>query len=187
MAIAKRLKFEAYSFLEHMIWGLLDLLPHFIRNVFFRLFFKRIGRGCLIDYNVYVRYPFKVSIGNYTSINRGCQFYASFMVDHAEIIIGDHVAIAPRVTFFGAGHDHRALDLKDTAATIRIGDRVWIGGGAYILQGVTIGAGAVIGAGSIVSSDVPAWSIAVGNPAKVVGVRSISDVTPDQRMPEPRG
>jgi acetyltransferase-like isoleucine patch superfamily enzyme len=181
MEIANRLKFEMYSYAEHIIWSLLNLFPHFIRNLFFRVLFKRIGRGCLIDYDVYVRYPFKVSIGNGTAINRGCRLYSSFMVKEAEIIIGNNVALAPHVTFFSAGHDYRTIDLKDTAATIRIGDNAWIGGGSFILQGVTVGEGAIIGAGSIVVRDVPAWSIVLGNPAKVVGSREISDLAPGER------
>lgn len=36
------------------------------------------------------------------------------------------------------------------------------------MPGVTIGEGAVIGAGSLVTKDIPAWTIAVGRPAKVV-------------------
>ena len=48
---------------------------------------------------------------------------------------------------------------------------VWCGYGAIILKGVKIGNGAVIGAGSIVTKDVPAYAIAVGNPARVIGQR----------------
>jgi serine acetyltransferase len=43
-----------------------------------------------------------------------------------------------------------------------------IGMGCIILPGVTIGQGAVIGAGSVVTKDIPAWTVAVGHPAKVV-------------------
>jgi acetyltransferase-like isoleucine patch superfamily enzyme len=186
MDTAKRIQYEAYSYFENLAWSLLNILPHFARDLFFRLVFKRFGRGCFIDYDVYVRYPFKVSIGDRTAINRGCRLYSSYMVKDAEIIIGNHVALGPQVTFFTAGHDHGTIDLKDTAATIKVGDHVWIGGGSFILHGVTIGDGAVVGAGSTVTRDVPPWSIAVGNPAKVVGRRSISDVTPEQRIPELR-
>lgn len=52
---------------------------------------------------------------------------------------------------------------------IKIGNHVLIGTGAIILKGVTIGDGAVIGAGSVVSRDVPANSVASGNPAVVRG------------------
>lgn len=45
---------------------------------------------------------------------------------------------------------------------------VWIGAGAIVLPGVTVGENAVIGAGSVVTHDVPANTVAAGNPAKVI-------------------
>ena len=49
---------------------------------------------------------------------------------------------------------------------IVIGDGAWIGAGAIILPGITIGEYAVIGAGSVVTKDIPAYTIAAGNPCK---------------------
>ena len=43
-----------------------------------------------------------------------------------------------------------------------------IGMGSIVMPGVTVGEGAMVGAGSVVAKDIPDWSIAVGNPAKVV-------------------
>lgn len=57
---------------------------------------------------------------------------------------------------------------KNNTAPIIIGDHVWIGLNVVILKGVTIGNGSVIGAGSVVTKNVPANSLAVGNPAVVV-------------------
>ena len=58
-------------------------------------------------------------------------------------------------------------------ADIHIGRGAHIGMGSIILPGVTIGEGAIIGAGAVVTKDIPAWSVAVGNPARVI--RSISE------------
>ena len=49
-----------------------------------------------------------------------------------------------------------------------IGDDVWVGAKATITQGVTVGSGVVIGAHAVVTHDLPAGSVAVGVPARVV-------------------
>ena len=54
-----------------------------------------------------------------------------------------------------------------------IGNNVWLGGNAVICPGVHIGDNAVIGAGSVVTRDIPAWSVAAGNPCRVI--RKITD------------
>ena len=53
-------------------------------------------------------------------------------------------------------------------APVRIGDKAWIGLNAIILRGVTIGEGAVVGAGSVVTENVPPWTLAAGNPARII-------------------
>lgn len=57
---------------------------------------------------------------------------------------------------------------EPTSKPISIGDDVWIGANVTILKGVSIGKGSVIGAGSVVSRSIPEYSIAAGNPAKVI-------------------
>jgi acetyltransferase-like isoleucine patch superfamily enzyme len=52
-----------------------------------------------------------------------------------------------------------------------IGNNVWIAAHCFIVPGVTIGDHAVIGADSVVPKDIPPWSMAVGNPAKVIRSR----------------
>jgi serine acetyltransferase len=56
----------------------------------------------------------------------------------------------------------------ESKGEISIEDDVWIGSGAIVLSGVTIGRGSVVGAGSVVTKSIPPYSVAVGNPARVV-------------------
>ena len=83
------------------------------------------------------------------------------------------MVIGPNVSIFSAGHDPMTSNLKDNYGRVTIENDVWIGGDTTILQGVTIHEGAVIGAGSVVVKDVPAWTVSVGNPARVVKDRVI--------------
>ena len=53
-------------------------------------------------------------------------------------------------------------------APIRICDYAWLGFDVVVLKGVTIGEGAIVGARAVVTKDVPPWTIAAGNPARVV-------------------
>ena len=59
-------------------------------------------------------------------------------------------------------------DLPSIFETVVIHENVWVGSNATILPGVTIGERCVIGAGAVVTRDVPAHSLAVGVPARVV-------------------
>jgi acetyltransferase-like isoleucine patch superfamily enzyme len=53
-------------------------------------------------------------------------------------------------------------------APVVLEDNVWIGDSAIVCKGVTIGENSVVGAGAVVASDIPANSIAAGNPARVI-------------------
>ena len=75
----------------------------------------------------------------------------------------------------GIGHlrseiAHRPTQLRSKGDVI-VGNDVWICDGVTILSGVTIHDGAVVGAGAVVTKDVPAYSVVVGNPARVVKMR----------------
>lgn len=170
----KRFLFENYFYVESLIWSFCNLMPQFLRRLLFKLVFKRYGDGSTLDYSVYVRYPWKVSIGSGTTINRGCKFYTSYVVRDAEITIGDHVAIGPEVSFCSASHLHTDIELADIAATIRVENRCWVGAKSVILPGITIGEGAVVGAGSVVTKDVPPWTIVAGNPARFIKERTLT-------------
>lgn len=65
---------------------------------------------------------------------------------------------------------HGIYDRMDIGACqpVAIGDNVWIGDSAIVCKGVTIGDNSIIGAGAVVVTDVPAHSVAAGNPARVV-------------------
>ena len=95
----------------------------------------------------------------------------NFVKHRGKLYLGDRVSIGPRVTLVLSSHANASLirgAFKEKVAEIRIDADAWIGAGAIILPGLTIGEGAVVGAGSVVTKDVPAHTVAVGNPARVI-------------------
>jgi len=66
---------------------------------------------------------------------------------------------------------HGVFARLERGKPVTIGDNCYLGYGAIVVPGVTIGDNCVIGAGAVVASDIPTNSIAVGNPARVIGQR----------------
>ncbi|SMQ51463.1 unnamed protein product [Zymoseptoria tritici ST99CH_3D7] len=122
--------------------------------------------------DAYIEPPFYLDYGCNTTI--GSRFYAGFnftILDCGLVTIGDRVMIGPNVSIFAATHEteveSRRQDIEYTAPVV-IGSDCWIGGHVVVLPGVTIGEGCTIAASSVVSKSIPAWSVAMGSPAKVV-------------------
>lgn len=67
-----------------------------------------------------------------------------------------------------ARHPHRSPGLMSTPRPVVLEDNVWVGFDSVIMPGVTIGCGSIIGSKTIVEKDVPAYSVVVGNPARIV-------------------
>lgn len=122
--------------------------------------------------NFLVEQPFVCDYGY--NIEIGENFYANHnlvILDCAKVKFGDNVFIGPNCAFYTPIHP---LDAKtrneglEYCKPITVGNNVWFGGNVVVLPNVTIGDNAVIGAGSVVTKDIPANSLAVGNPAKVI-------------------
>jgi len=89
------------------------------------------------------------------------------------VTIGHHVMLAQHVVLSGLNHGYQDVSLPPSKQSvsckqITINDAVWIGANSVVTAGVTIGKHSVIGAGSVVTRDIPAYSVAVGNPARVI-------------------
>jgi phosphonate metabolism protein (transferase hexapeptide repeat family) len=78
--------------------------------------------------------------------------------------------------YFDDAQDDAAFFAWRRGHHVSIGHDVWIGHGAIVLPGRNVGTGAVIGAGAVVTKDVPAYAIAVGNPARVLRQRFSDDI-----------
>lgn len=135
---------------------------------------------------VFIEPPFSIDYG--CNISLGHSFYANFntvILDCGIVSIGHRVMFGPNVSIFAATHETDVPSRRDGveyAKPVSIGDDCWIGGNVSIMPGVSIANGCTIGAGSVVTKDVPAFSVAMGSPARVV-----SKVEPVPDMDAPSG
>ncbi len=136
------------------------------RKTLLRELLGKTGKTFLIEQPFYCDYGYNIEIGENFYSNVNC-----VMLDGAKIRFGDNVFVAPNCGFYTAGHPldaERRNQGLEYARPINIGHNVWIGAGVHVLPGVTIGDNCVIGAGSVVNRDIPAGSLAAGNPCRVV-------------------
>ena len=126
------------------------------------------GYRCRID--IFGNENTKLVIGKNCKIGDNVHFVAS-----EKVIIGDDCLFASNIFVSDTNHggcnelptippDERKL----TSNPVEIGNNVWVGEGVAVLPGAKIGDGCIIGAHSVVKGTIPAYTIAVGSPAKVV-------------------
>ena len=121
--------------------------------------------------NLWVEPPFHCDYGSNIYCGDNVYFNVNCVVlDAARISIGSNVLFGPGVQLYAATHPLDAAVRRTLELTkpITIGNDCWLGGGAIVCPGVSIGDGCVIGAGAVVTKNIPAYSLAVGNPARVV-------------------
>lgn len=133
--------------------------------------FKSFGDGADFRPGAYAIHCSNISLGENVVVRPSTMMFAD---EFAEIIVGNNVMIGAGVHFYVNNHkfDRRDIPLIEQgyypSESILIGEGAWIGANSTILPGVEIGVNSVIGAGAIVTKSIPDFSIAVGNPAKVI-------------------
>lgn len=136
------------------------------REAILKSFLGKMGKGCYITPSLFCDYGCNLELDDNVYFNANC-----VVLDCAKVKIGENTFVGPNTQFYTPIHP---LDYKtrntfiESAKPITVGKNCWLGGSVVLLSGVTIGDGCVIGAGAVVTKDIPANSLAVGNPAKVI-------------------
>ncbi|KAI5961108.1 hypothetical protein CANMA_003882 [Candida margitis] len=150
-------------------------------------FIGHVGPGTFMEYPMFFDYGFNTYLGK--------NFYSNFnltILDCSVVKIGDNVMCGTNVSILTPGHpidpnlrvigEEDSEQVLENALPVTIGDNCWLCGGCTIIGGVTIGEGCVIGAGSVVTRDVPANSLVVGVPARVVKTMDPKDKSVDLKQ-----
>lgn len=112
----------------------------------------------------------KVTLGDYSGIGVNAKIYG-------RCHIGNYVMMGEDCTIITRNHRFDRTDIPmmhqgfSEERPVTIGNDVWIGDRVTILPGVQIGDGCIIGAGSVVTHSLPAYSVAAGNPARIIKSR----------------
>jgi acetyltransferase-like isoleucine patch superfamily enzyme len=131
----------------------------------------RIGNRSTMIVGLKVYPDAKLEIGSHSTLG-----YMNLISVARSVRIGNHCLFAGEVKImdnnshsldFEARRRHAQLEPSDVAPVV-IEDDVWIGTNCIVLKGVTIGRGAVIAAGAVVTRNVPPYTVAGGNPARVI-------------------
>jgi acetyltransferase-like isoleucine patch superfamily enzyme len=165
---------------------------YFVPSLFKSLYFY-LKYGTLVSTKARVQLTSKISFGKGTvvkpfaviqstsgkiSIGKNCAIssFNHLSTGEKDMVIGNNVRLGPHVTIVATtrNFENKSTLIVDQGYSdkgIIIGDDVLIGAGAIILDGCQIGEGVVVGAGSVVTSNIPAYKIVVGSPAKEIGER----------------
>lgn len=130
---------------------------HCIFNSSSKLNFRGINHPCILQTGALHA---KIMIGNHVEMS------GTSIVSNHSVTIGNHVLIGANCQIGDRdGHSNR---YKSSPKPILIENDVWLGMNVTVLKGVTIGEHSIIGANSVVTKDIPANSIAAGNPCSVI-------------------
>lgn len=126
--------------------------------------------GCNLKVNFYSKVTSKTFLGNNVNFN------GMKIMGNGTVTIGDNFHSGTGCMMITSSHNYdggKAIPYDNTCIdkNITIEENVWLGLNVIVLGGVKIGEGAIIQVGSIVVSDIPAYAIAGGHPAKVFKYR----------------
>lgn len=139
------------------------------RRWLLRLFGCKIGQEVKVRPRAKFHYPWRIEIGDYSSIGDEAWLYSI-----GQIKIGAHSIISQKSFLCTAGHDYHDPRFKTVVKPIVIGNGAWVAADVFIGPGVTIGDNTVIGARSSVFQDLPPEMICYGNPCRAVKDRILS-------------
>lgn len=141
-----------------------------VRVFLLRLFGAKVGKGVMIKPGVQVKYPWHLSVGDYTWIGE------HVWIDNlTKVEIGNHVCLSQGAYLLTGNHDYKTSTFDLMVAGIVLEDGVWIGAKSIVCPGVRAASHAVLTAGSVATKELTAYMIHSGNPAVALKERTMQN------------
>lgn len=159
---------------------------HGWRCAILRLFGAKVGHGVRVYASAKIWYPPHLTLDDGAVIGWQTVIYCQ-----APIHLGRNAIVSQYAHLIAGTHDVDAPDFPLVARPIQIGPDAWVAARAIVGPGVALGTGAVLGAGGVAFSDIPDWTIHIGNPARFLRMRQSRAKIPSpdvlRETPAPRG
>ena len=142
----------------------------FIEKIKYAFIYKYVVHFPYYKVRVYGLRSLGYSVGEGTYFSEDLVITMGYL-NRGKLVLGERVSIGPRCILVVIAHPNNSVLGKNFVQKERkkpIGSDVWLGAGVIVLPEITIGEGSIIGAGSIVTKNIPPYSVAVGNPARVI-------------------
>jgi putative colanic acid biosynthesis acetyltransferase WcaF len=135
-----------------------------------RMFGAKIGNGVVIKPRVTVKFPWRLSVGDYAWIGEGV-----WIDNLANVSIGEQCCLSQGAYVCTGSHDWTSPRFELITKPVTIEPEAWICARATISPGVCIGRGAVVGLGVVITQDVAPWSIFKSSAAQKILKRVLID------------
>jgi putative colanic acid biosynthesis acetyltransferase WcaF len=155
---------------------------HRWRRLLLNLFGARIAPGARVYGSARIWYPPNLTMGRGAVLG-----WRSLCYCMGPIVIGDYAVVSQFSHLVSGTHDADDPNFQLYTKPIRIGAHAWIAARAFVGPGVEVADGAVLGACGVAFSNLEAWTIYAGNPAKVVRARTNFCQLPTSGLPAPEG
>ncbi|MCE7065995.1 WcaF family extracellular polysaccharide biosynthesis acetyltransferase [Dyadobacter sp. CY326] len=169
--------YQPGSFIKQLLWYVTNRLfintylpyPMAVKRFFLTLFGAEIGKGTVIKPKVNIKYPWFLAVGEHTWIGE------NVWIDNLTMLtIGSNVCLSQGCLLLTGNHDFTTSTFDLIVKPITIENGAWIGAKATVCPGVTVRSHAVLTVDSVATSDLEAFGIYQGNPARFAKTRILT-------------
>ncbi len=139
-----------------------------IKILVLKLFGAKIGKGVVIKPSISVKYPWKLTIGNY------CWIGENVWIDNLDdVILGNNVCLSQGALLLCGNHNYKKTSFDLIVGKIVLKEGVWIGTKSIVTQNVTCQSHSILAVNSVATNNLEAFGIYKGNPAVKIRTRKI--------------